>query len=1037
MLYIHTSKYEKGELTLFGIGFLNQTTFNTKNIHEDDIPYRPFILSVKKWKSTLCVKRQSLFAKTAIVLQAEKDALLRLLEENVFNDNNTTHGKIQHEFTQLTKFFSYEENSETFHKLTFDNYEDNLKSRNYLTNSKTYICSETLKNEEKFFLDYDLSQSQWIVINSDKVTVNDTTDMLVLTVDASNIQRPENFYFNKVQLSLKAPPKALIATIDIETYSSKNIRPDPVFSSDVIYCVSIVFSWSNSNIAFEKYCIVISDIPFEIDGIIVISVKNENELLKKFSNLIKEKNPDCLNGYNILAYDFHYMDARTKIYGMPYYGRFDLKDEKQHYKTLSWEGAGGRFHNYTYPECDGRVVLDTYQTTVHTKTEPGTDGALQSHKLDDVGKYFVNETKHEMPYKEQFKIYKDFKSGNRSIKIIEGMKKIIEYCVQDSVLCMKVFHRLDIWVSVREKASIMKQDMSSVTKTGMQGKYKAQIFRECEKRNYYIIPIKSFHNIKLSGGYVSEPLKGFHKNVSVADFAGMYPSIMIKYNLCPSTFLQCMPKKNLDSFEKLEIPIEIDDNELPAEYTVPHLFYDESSVRIEITIGILSNIDNVENIMYNNGILDDAKKYYNFFNKLSTEDIENMIKDKKHIFGLNDGLSKNNIYTILISAYKESKPTLEEKKDIIEKKINDKKYIISIMKENGYDIDKLETFQNFIRSHYTIPVKKKIENLVVYFHKEKKGIVPTILERLKEQRQFYKKAMKEADDPILKNMYNQRQDGIKILMNSIYGCYGTVEGDYGFMQGSAAITYYGRTLIQSVNKYLADKGCKIIYNDTDSVMFNRQGDEEKEVKDISKEIEDLIEDVNKNILKSPIKIELEKIMDGVFLKKKKYIGVIKYPIKAGSSMAENFFTKGVEAVRGDIIPFTRILYREIAKMILSHKPFEDVYSYCKEKMNELVTGKTDKGLLVVSKTLAQTYASPTAPMNVYAKYLVGIGENAEPGTKLSFLVISSASTKIAERYRPIDTEEKIDYDYYYKMAIGPIRYLLERSYPNHENDIVL
>ena len=38
------------------------------------------------------------------------------------------------------------------------------------------------------------------------------------------------------------------------------------------------------------------------------------------------------------------------------------------------------------------------------------------------------------------------------------------------------------------------------------------------------------------GGYVLEPKKGIHNGCSVIDFQSMYPSILIAYNICPSTY---------------------------------------------------------------------------------------------------------------------------------------------------------------------------------------------------------------------------------------------------------------------------------------------------------------------------------------------------------------------------------------------------------------------------------------------------------------------------------------------------------------------
>ena len=120
-----------------------------------------------------------------------------------------------------------------------------------------------------------------------------------------------------------------------------------------------------------------------------------------------------------------------------------------------------------------------------------------------------------------------------------------------------------------------------------------------------------------------------------------------------------------------------------------------------------------------------------------------------------------------------------------------KEYIIDTMNEYRYDLNMIESYVNMICDTLRIPSfhKGKEEHLIMYLNQNRRGVVPQILERLKKEREECKKLSKKygkEGDPILETIYDQRQNAIKILMNSIYGIYGTQEGNFGFMEGSAA-----------------------------------------------------------------------------------------------------------------------------------------------------------------------------------------------------------------------------------------------------------
>ena len=432
----------------------------------------------------------------------------------------------------------------------------------------------------------------------------------------------------------------------------------------------------------------------------------------------------------------------------------------------------------------------------------------------------------------------------------------------------------------------------------------------------------------------------------VVDFAGMYPSIMMRYNICPSAFKQSLwniPAELRGDFEEVIIPIERGLHELPGDYEVPEDFDYDTFGYTEAKTGATYN----------------------------------------------------------------------------------REYVLEVMTDNGYDVSLLESYVNMICDNMRKPHihKGKEEQLIMYLNQKRPGIIPRILERLKKERADYKRAMKRATDAVTKEIFDQRQNAIKILMNSIYGIYGTQEGNFGFMEGSAATTFYGRTLIQTVNTFLVAKGCTIVYGDTDSSFFRIEGITDRN--QIIARANELVDELNSVVLhdrtkaESYTQLELEKIMDVILIAKKKYIGQIWYP-KAQTML------RGVAPVRGDTLPFIKVVYKELMRMVFDKTVTnEHIVSYYRGEMQKLLSGQVSRELLILSKKLNQTYNSASAPMNVYGRYLISQGEVAQPGTKLSFLIAKgTGSGGVGQRYRPVTTEEPIDYAYYHRLAKTPLEQLI-------------
>lgn len=133
------------------------------------------------------------------------------------------------------------------------------------------------------------------------------------------------------------------------------------------------------------------------------------------------------------------------------------------------------------------------------------------------------------------------------------------------------------------------------------------------------------------------------------------------------------------------------------------------------------------------------------------------------------------------------------------------------LRDIGYDIHEFT---------YTLTESGKDREVTVYFVREDAegkrvlGVYPQCLEMLTDLRNIYKKGMKSSKDPLLKDLYNEKQKAVKILSNTIYGKIGSPMFNLYNVFISAAITMYGRKILMLARDVAEEVGMQLIYGDS-------------------------------------------------------------------------------------------------------------------------------------------------------------------------------------------------------------------------------
>lgn len=120
------------------------------------------------------------------------------------------------------------------------------------------------------------------------------------------------------------------------------------------------------------------------------------------------------------------------------------------------------------------------------------------------------------------------------------------------------------------------------------------------------------------------------------------------------------------------------------------------------------------------------------------------------------------------------------------------------------DTKKSPTFGQTKHYHYRF-IKKE------YFH----GILPRMCEKLVQARSATRKLINPKNDPLYNIVLNQRQNGLKVTANSIFGSLGVSEGRLPLPEGASSVTAMGRVLIGQAANYVREKyKGQIVYGDS-------------------------------------------------------------------------------------------------------------------------------------------------------------------------------------------------------------------------------
>ena len=315
-----------------------------------------------------------------------------------------------------------------------------------------------------------------------------------------------------------------------------------------------------------------------------------------------------------------------------------------------------------------------------------------------------------------------------------------------------------------------------------------------------------------------------------------------------------------------------------------------------------------------------------------------------------------------------------------------------------------------------------------------KAPLPRVIGTLVERRRRVKEMIKGQRDSVKKEQLNIRQQAIKLLANSMYGCLGFSNSRFYAKPLAELITSQGREILQStVELVQSNIGRTVVYGDTDSIMVDTSTDQLADVIALGHIIK---KEVNKRYRL----LEIE--MDGVFkrmllLKKKKYAAV-KVERGPDGKDVEIIEAKGLDMVRRDWCPLAKQASQFCLDQILSGKPREEVVGAIHEHLTALGAavreGTVPLGRYVVTKQLTKRPEDyPDAKNQPHVQVALrrraaGKRDGVMPGETIPYIICVDEEGKASLADRARSPEEistsngalKVDVDYYIAQQVFPV-----------------
>ncbi|XEV03673.1 hypothetical protein FSHL1_008960 [Fusarium sambucinum] len=259
----------------------------------------------------------------------------------------------------------------------------------------------------------------------------------------------------------------------------------------------------------------------------VIEETSELDLMVRMVEIVRNHDPDILTGYEVHGSSWGYLIERARL-------KYDynLCDEFSRMKTES-HGRFGKendrwgFNTTSTIRVTGRHMVNVWRAM------RGELNLLQ-YTMENVVWHLLHRR---IPHYSWKSLTSWYKSGKH-----RELNRMLKYYQNRTKLDIEILDANELIARTSEQARLLGVDFFSVFSRGSQFKVESIMFRIAKPENFLLVsPTRKqvgSQNALECLPLVMEPQSAFYNSpLLVLDFQSLYPSVMIAYNYCYSTFL--------------------------------------------------------------------------------------------------------------------------------------------------------------------------------------------------------------------------------------------------------------------------------------------------------------------------------------------------------------------------------------------------------------------------------------------------------------------------------------------------------------------
>jgi DNA polymerase elongation subunit (family B) len=294
-------------------------------------------------------------------------------------------------------------------------------------------------------------------------------------------------------------------------------------------------------VEFERHAYVLAAECEPIPGVIVHLYGDEYDMLAAIrDDMFIRKKVDVVAGHNLIRFDMEYLASRVQEFAPDGARRF-MRFGVLFMQTLLLEAgdlSSSAYGSNRLSKLDGAgfVYVDTLLICKTSfKLRQNTLNYAAAHFLKDVAKF-------DMPY--------DLIPAVAAGANAAHWRKLAAYCVQDSVMVLRLLGKWDSIKDLVAQSRIMNIPMAANVSCGQMERVRDYVMRDAHGPAFGMVMngvnVRSgkreddgSEHTSAVGGWVLDNIQGLHDcPILVLDFASLYPSVQDSKNLCWSTCVE-------------------------------------------------------------------------------------------------------------------------------------------------------------------------------------------------------------------------------------------------------------------------------------------------------------------------------------------------------------------------------------------------------------------------------------------------------------------------------------------------------------------